>query len=78
MIAVMACITVNGTFKFLNSRTEATPTDPPPPVVVLGRSRLEEVVQSQAERIKALEARERRLVHLLGNLAEALRPPRRD
>lgn len=73
MIAVMAYLTLNGTYKIFNPGPKATPTDPTPLDVGMRLASLEEVVQTQAERIDALEEQERRLVDLLEGFATGLR-----
>ena len=74
MIAVMACITVNGTLKLIpNPWSKAIPTDPTPLAVDMKLAQLEEAVRTQAEKIEALEQRERRLINLLRDTAAELR-----
>lgn len=72
MIAVMACVMVNGTFKILNPWTKAIPPDPPDPDVVMRLAQLERVVQDQAETVREGQADQNVLVEMLGHLAEVV------
>ena len=72
LLAVMAFITVNGTWKISNPWTKSKTPNPHPTDIAQELRKLKEAVRSQAEMIKALEARESLIIDVLGDVMDIL------
>jgi len=72
VLAVMAVITIIRTYDIPFPWIKAKPHDPAPQDV-MEPARLKEILQSQADRIQALEEQQKGIFDVLGEMAEVLR-----